>query len=58
MKLSKQLTLPQITQTGYYYCNKCERVTKKVQRGVKFVCLLCNAEATKHITYVKGIDEL
>lgn len=33
--------------TGYYFCKACQRVTKKVQRGVQFVCVRCGSSNVK-----------
>jgi predicted RNA-binding Zn-ribbon protein involved in translation (DUF1610 family) len=32
---------------GYYFCSACQRVTKKVQRGVQFVCIRCGSSRVK-----------
>lgn len=32
---------------GYYFCSACQRVTRKVQRGVQFVCVRCGSSRVK-----------
>jgi len=33
--------------TGYHFCIACQHVTKKVQRGVNFVCVRCGSSRVK-----------
>ena len=33
--------------TGYHFCSACQRVTRKVQRGVQFVCIRCGSSRVK-----------
>lgn len=33
---------------GFEFCLGCQRVTRKVQRGVRFVCVLCGSPRVKY----------